>query len=699
MQKFNWIGIGFVLGVLCTMAMFFTIGGMNGLFKPAAPQTETETPRPTLADGTVSDGTRTPTLSQAPQITDRQTQPERKPPIVNNANVNEGTATAKQDPVSDSPSHDPDFQRTDPGPNFVYGIVVDLENHVIEGATVELFEYATMQSVESMTTNARGEFQFHVGADRQVALRASKGAYSKAVTQRASPADGEIVIRLQDPAILTGRVIDASTGAGVDDFTLIARELNELGVPQEELSRSRQLPSDWQSQISKRFSASGGYFVIDNLPPGTYAIYVYPETHSMAVYTGTEGRSLHELPFSREGLQVGPGDIVEDVIIKVEPATLARGYVQGETGEPISGAEVSIWYGGALGGVVTVPVPEDRRTTTDSKGWFEINLSNPYAAGSLRFDAEGYISRTVHYTQFYTQSREEDGSTSLAPKTPPATVILESDARGGAVFGKVTDDSGVPQPGQVVILDGYLGLERQLTNESGEYRFSGLMSGKYKLYLDGAFGNLESRPDEIILHAGREIERNFSPSMGVRVYGTALWGTTPLAGKEIELYGKTEGGARLSRTCEVAADGKFEVDHIDAGSYALTVREKGSVSPLSTLSVPVQVSGDKDVPANIRMPGTSVFGTITDPDGNAIQNAQVFFQMVTVPSDLNNPANFQAVTGKDGAFEVIGLVPTDYRVRISARHFKAMELEQGIFILNDQRRDLGAIQMQPLTSE
>src|SRR2546427_12724844 len=61
----------------------------------------------------------------------------------------------------------------------------------------------------------------------------------------------------------------------------------------------------------------------------------------------------------------------------------------------------------------------------------------------------------------------------------------------------------------------------------------------------------------------------------------------------------------------------------------------------------------------------SIFGTVTDPQGNAVAGAKV-----TVTSITKNTTD-ETTTNESGNFSVIHLIPDTYRVKIEGSGFKA----------------------------
>src|SRR6266481_2410601 len=64
----------------------------------------------------------------------------------------------------------------------------------------------------------------------------------------------------------------------------------------------------------------------------------------------------------------------------------------------------------------------------------------------------------------------------------------------------------------------------------------------------------------------------------------------------------------------------------------------------------------------------SIFGTVTDPQGNAIAGAKV-----TVTS-LTKSFTFETTTNESGNYSVTHLIPDTYKIHVEGQGFKAVDI-------------------------
>lgn len=150
---------------------------------------------------------------------------------------------------------------------------------------------------------------------------------------------------------------------------------------------------------------------------------------------------------------------------------------------------------------------------------------------------------------------------------------------------------------------------------------------------------------------GRVLDAKNSPVAGARV---TLRPATP-----------TDMRARFRETISPTApfegttdaSGRFELTHLPAGVYDLTVRGRG-FAPLTvpTLTIP-EGNGATDLGSVLLAPGVSLSGVVTDPQGRPLEGAEIRAQTASEDTgfftfSLRDPGPPDAVTGADGAFRL-----------------------------------------------
>ncbi|WP_375757583.1 carboxypeptidase regulatory-like domain-containing protein [Corallococcus exercitus] len=354
-----------------------------------------------------------------------------------------------------------------------------------------------------------------------------------------------------------------------------------------------------------------------------------------------------------------------DGALRVETATAAG---------PLQGAQVTLYLRGQ-------PSPGSR-------------LPSWRVAGQGRTDATGALVLPARPGPYLVTARAEGLALARAEVTRPhgeaqSTVRLLLEPGVSLTGLTVERAGGAPVPMVELTLTPHTGFEdalpvflqtgasvpdearhEALSDARGAFGFHGLARGEYQL---------EARAPG---HAPRRIARVHVPGTDVRV---ELEGSAFIEGFVTRADGTPAPGARVSAWGE---DGAVEAEAGDTGSFSLDV-PPGSFQVTARHGEETGASGGavvvgagmtvKDV--RIRLGGAaSLVGVVRRKDsGGAIAGATVGVRAHGDRADL-----LQARTGADGRFEVGGLAPGAYDVRVSAPGFQPLT-RAGLGVLAGQR--------------
>ncbi len=317
------------------------------------------------------------------------------------------------------------------------------------------------------------------------------------------------------------------------------------------------------------------------------------------------------------------------------------------------------------------------RATTDQSGRFRFHAIPPgdywlrgvhtgyleAVLGSLRYDSKGTMLR-------------------LAAGAMLSDLQLKL-TRASIVSGKVLDDSGEPVVG--VLVEAYKPVwfrgHREynqsghgLTNDSGEFRITGLAAGRYYLYasLDDApyvedQGKPEKRrlpvffPDAQTLAAAKLVEVPAGgnvPGMDFRLHTAETFsvrgriGASPKPDALPSVVAVRDGLDRQNWPAgqtEVNRDGTFQMDGLPAGAYQLeVVGERSGVYPSASLPIEIKAGDLKGILIPVSAP-VEISGTIQF-DNAAVRTTG--YAIMLLEADLGPTSNTFGEVDKDGTFRV-----------------------------------------------
>jgi hypothetical protein len=367
-----------------------------------------------------------------------------------------------------------------------------------------------------------------------------------------------------------------------------------------------------------------GVFDLNDLPAGRYTLTV-SKTGFVTLSYGQRRPFQAGTP-----LQLGDGQQMSGIEIRLPRGSVIAGHVFDETGDPMPGAAVRVMrYQYAQGERQLVPAGTSQ---TDDRGAFRVWGLNP---------GEYYVSAVARNFNF----GPGRGGFAGGPLVGPGAFQGLPGARGGFGAGRGGARGGVNSRGVP---------DQPAENDETQKAYA-------PTYYPGVGSINEARP--VRVGVGEEsLEVNF---------GLLLVRTAHISGVVRNPDGSETTSGQVNLTPEGAGfggrgqlgvnfgsriewDGKFEIANVPPGRYTLRARGTDTETP-QYASQPLTVgSGDIDNVNVILYPGATISGTVTFEGADAPELSQV--RITAPPAENTGPGpNPNARVDKDGRFTLNGV--------------------------------------------
>ncbi len=283
-----------------------------------------------------------------------------------------------------------------------------------------------------------------------------------------------------------------------------------------------------------------------------------------------------------------------------------------------------------------------------------------------------------------------------------ATALPAAGQTPGAIQGRIIDDvSGRPIARSTVSASGTGGEHRATTDDDGRYELARLVPGTYRVYASAPgysewqYGQLLATRggDEVAVRAGEATRRiNIRLERAGAISGRIFDSEgNPMPNVEIELLGDRVGGGRRFSNVAVAfaqtdAVGTYRLDDLLPGQYYVRAHT-GRVLSLAN-DAPVE-SSDEVYTATLFPDATEIAAAQPLRIGPGQELVGIDFELATVPTHtlsgvatnlvgpfFASPLVTATRAGRptpvastrvlaDGSFELSGLVPGDYELRVT----------------------------------
>ena len=329
-------------------------------------------------------------------------------------------------------------------------------------------------------------------------------------------------------------------------------------------------------------------------------------------------------------------------------------------GQTLSGVSLQVQLGGNIAGTVTsaaggtplanVPVfvitsaGDELDTQSDASG----NYSFPnLPAGAYQVNvmgAPGSNAQTANVLQL-------DGTTVSANL---------SVSYSATITGTLQDASGNPIQGSVLLCNdaGDLITSAQC-DSSGNYGLLLFQGGQFEL--QGIAISATFAPVSVTANAGGNLVQNIAAGSSALTVTVSSPGAAP-TGAAANLYEYTENGLLYCCSATVDATGVAAFGDLIQGNYRLVLTTTDNYGVVQDFAVAGATSA-----LNVTLsPLFDVSGVVTDPSGNAVNEATVTL------TDTTGSLSFSSQSGADGAYSVAGVPAGTYTVSIVADGYQAM---------------------------
>ncbi|WP_179107331.1 carboxypeptidase regulatory-like domain-containing protein [Sediminibacillus massiliensis] len=493
-------------------------------------------------------------------------------------------------------------------PGAITGEIRDaMTNAVISNATVELLTPAGV-FLTSTTSNAGGEYTFNNLSAGSYLVRASAVNYAASLVSSTvitgSSTTTNIFLQQQQGSI-TGTVSDDDNQSPISDAVI--QVINAQNIV-----------------VATATTDASGEYTVEQLYPGSYSL----------VFTANG--------YSNQTL----GAIVASNSTTVVNANLSRlagaltGNVQSSGGDPISGAQVSVYQNNIL--VITA--------LTDNNGDYLITGLAPGTYTAV-ISAAGHSTHTA---------------AAVITNGETTTVNASLNENPGTLTGVVSDTDDNPVAGAAVTVRLSTGtgiiIATTVTTTDGSYTVEGLAPGNYTVVVTAPNLQTTTKGTTIISDSTSTVSFTLEPDPG-SLAGQVTNAQTgdPITGANVQVRILDTSGAVMA-VILTDNNGQYEVNQLAPSIYTVIV----SAANFQTNIASFQVNSNDTTTGNVALEPTpgQISGFVTDQGGNPIAGA-----LVNVTNNIGALIT-TALTDSNGMFTVVGLAPGQYTLNVFAPNFQ-----------------------------
>ncbi len=331
------------------------------------------------------------------------------------------------------------------------GRVVGPDGLGIEGAKILALNYGNTNSSRGKArTDETGYFQLLDLGPGSYMMRVTADGFRQAPGRgnRAQAGQKDVEIQMVVQCSVAGVAVDSS-GNPIKGFKASLQYVDETGTIFEEAG------------VTGSFQNDDGSFELIGVDPGLYVVQVQAKGYA-------KGNSQPFRVTAEDQLKSG-------VSVRLGKGGSFAGVVLDASGSPVKGARVSTQDNSYVDNLfndmfkdIIVPTVTLRRTRTDAKGQFELDLLSP-GTYQVHVEHEDFTRFIVKDKQLGEGQQVDLGALSLTA--------------GGTIRGTVLDAAGKVMPRSQVILRGDDGVTSYMehTDANGRYEFTHVKPGAYKL--------------------------------------------------------------------------------------------------------------------------------------------------------------------------------------------------------------------------
>lgn len=470
-----------------------------------------------------------------------------------------------------------------------------------------------------------------------------------------------VLVEIYEPAVLTGKVLDAFSGEAIPGANVSVRASYGFDRQRVRLFQAR--------------ADSNGSFRMDKLPGGTQQI--------SAKYDGYLPTSGNPADYT---IPLGPGAKLENYEVFLSEGGTVKGQVVTEDGQGVGESEVQLYVAsGSFSGLNV----KDLKMTTDGSGFF---LFSDFPVGQ---QLTMYASATRPGF-----AKQHGDLIELTPAQPEAItqVVLTP---GGVVSGKIFDENNVPIYGAKVTFDSreFAGDPSKsefftFTDMDGNYLLERCTPGRAVLVVDRE--DYIRQTKSVTIPEGRLLSKqNFRMLRSYNIRGVvADFRGTPIAGAVVlaaPLTGTTGSGRNTTNK-----KGEYEIQGLGRGKFRLEATFSLDVpegKQTYTFIVPEAQSGAVGIPIDCDVMPTAV-GKVTADQGKGIES---FTVTLKAKMDVNPKQQFRfnltrKYTSAAGFFRLMKVPRGLYTLKVESPGYETWESDE-VVIGPGNRTNLPPIRM------
>ena len=450
------------------------------------------------------------------------------------------------------------------------------------------------------------------------------------------------------------------------------------------LKVSSHMPGD----VYGAMSDDEGHFSIANILPAAY--YAIPE-HAGFVATPSARN-----PRAFVGLTLKAGENITGFKLELTPASVIRGRVVDESGDPLPRARVQVEAESQNGPPFTLQAGAAFTQTNDRGEFVATGFPGRYFISANDFRGPRPASRNeirtdgttapTYATTYFSNSVSKEGATLIEVKPGEEAPHIEIRMRRQqnlSISGVVSGFPAGAHPGVTLFgtgsPDGVPGPTVAMTSaadEDGHFSFGKLVPGSYRLFATFASQqNPAQSPIQTVSIANADVSgivlalAELSDITGaVEVAGSksALRGTIQITARDLSPFDSNE------RSAPIENDGSFHIARLAAARHEIAIDplpENAFIQSVLVDGVAQARSPEFEIPSGARtaalkmivnLEGGQLSGTIADHDGSVVTGGTSTVYLAQDPKDMSRARSTRVK--EDGSYLIQGIRPGKYRL-------------------------------------
>ncbi|MCH2104102.1 MAG: carboxypeptidase-like regulatory domain-containing protein [Planctomycetes bacterium] len=482
----------------------------------------------------------------------------------------------------------------------------------------------------------------------------------RGVKDEVSAGTSGVEIRLEEPGVVRGRVVNASgtpfTGEEADEITVVLNTVRE---------RDASVQSAHGSIYQRGEVEADGSFQVSGIFPAEYEVDL---SSDVFVHTEPDQKYIH--PGSELIVRVSRGASITGLVLDPSGAPVAGCEVTASTGDPSRGR----WGGGSS---------ESEEAVSEADGSFSIQ---GLKEGKYKLSAE---------------SEEWAGNMALEVQVAEGEAVAGVTVqllRGGTIVGTVFGENGQPVAGRSVMVSqgGFMGMGgnmggEETTDGAGRFVVERVTPGSYQVmtqptmeeisevFEDGdrepGFADFMTLVETVSVDIADgetvEVVLGAPPAAPVVVSGRVLDGDQPITTGSVLAVADGQGFMEGSETARIDGSGRYEMTLDAPGDYVFLVQGAGEGFGGFGVDFPVTVPEAERFNFDITMPSSGIRGVVIGSDGAPRGRIAVSLRPVSNMAMSGVSGMRYENAGEDGEFSFLRLRPGSYIVQAGGRTWRS----------------------------